>query len=269
MALSRHHDVPGILSAGDLIGARAQRSAQSAGGKSRGPAQAPPSRPPTPSPARKVGKQQEIIDTFDDQIRIRFQVFAGAGAPRTPTCETDAAGTTHARSCGASPTTATALGKTPTAAQKANTMRGSGLAAETGIAANLEIEQVEDVVLRQRGVQAAHRIVGRQTETVSASLQFGDRLSGTIHEPGMLAPALAKDRLDACRRAGRACVDPRWAANAPAMSSTLPAASTEPGRIRIVAGSWPPARNSSTASSSSPPAANSATSRLIGTQVSQ
>ena len=161
-----------------------------------------------------------------------------------------------ARSCTASPTTATSRASTPIASAEGRDHARVGLRAEPRIAAHREIEEVEDVVAGQRRLEAAGGVVGGKAEAQAAPLQLDEGLARASTSAECTAPPRRKIASMPAARSGGAA-PPRRAAKASAMSSTLPAASGEPGVMRSVAGSCPPSRSSSAASPASPLAANS------------
>ena len=197
--------------------------------------------------------RRQLTDIRNDDVGQSGKVLAHAGAAQHADGEPTPAARPMARSWTASPITATSAGARPTAAQKACTMPGPGLAAEAGIGARREDRT--DAGYRACASDASIPASCRWWRCRAGSRGCADLGGGLV-----------------CPRSAAVCAPPRTKMRAmPATSCwrrhvgmgseglgdvhEIARRSGAPGVMRSVSGSWPPSRNSSAASAASPCAA--------------
>ena len=101
--------------------------------------------------------RQQLVDAGQDQVGEVFEVLALAGARQHADVEADARRAAHGEVVHGVADHGDLAGLDAERLAEAEDHARVRLRAEPGIAAHGEIEEVEDVVLRQRGLQAAGR----------------------------------------------------------------------------------------------------------------
>ena len=165
-----------------------------------------------------------------------------------------------ARSCTASPTMATSR-----AAARRRPGRSPAPCADRAWSRSrnrsptVKSNRCEHVVLRQRGLQPARRVVGGEPDAEAAPLELARWCRAAPRDQRRVLGAAASGKCARCRPPADRPARPADARRRPRRCRrSLPAASTEPGVMRSVAGSWPPSAQQLVGNRGSPRAAKSA-----------